>query len=279
MDNILLLTDFSSTAFHAARYVAALSQQYHVKELVLFHAYEVLVPTPEIPVVVSNNKPMYEDSVSKLQALQDKLQKYLYAGTIVRYRAEAGSLPSSINDIAREERAGLIVMGLTGKSKFEHLLSGNDSFRVPDESNYPVLLVPEWAIITPVERVVFACDLQEVTKTIPAASLKKILDDLHAELFVVNVDYRNSHFSAKTPLDQTALQKLLGNYHPSYYYIENKDLEKSILTFAAHHQASIILTIRKSHGFFQGLFHHSVTHHLAQQTPIPLLVLHERDAD
>ena len=102
MDNILLLTDFSSAAFHAARYAASLSQQYHVKELVLFHAYEVLVPTPEIPVVVSNNKPMYEDSLSKLQALHDKLQKYLYADTIVRYRAEAGSLPGIAWQLIKE---------------------------------------------------------------------------------------------------------------------------------------------------------------------------------
>jgi hypothetical protein len=31
-------------------------------------------------------------------------------------------------------------MGLTGKSRLERLLSGNDTFEVSDESNYPVLL-------------------------------------------------------------------------------------------------------------------------------------------
>jgi nucleotide-binding universal stress UspA family protein len=279
MDNILLLTDFSPAAFHAARYAAALTQQYHVKELILYHAYEILVPTWDIPVVSGSSMVLYEDSLRKLKTLHNDLQEFVYAGTNIRYRSESGSLAASINEIAREEHAGLIVMGLTGKSKIEHILSGNDNFRVSDECNHPVLLVPERAIITPVERIVFACDLQEVVTTIPEASLKKILDDLHAALFVVNVDYRNIHFSPKTPLDQSALHTMLASYQPTFHYIENKDLEKGILAFAMEHQASLILTIRKTHGFFQGLFHHSVTHHLAQQTPIPLLVLHERNTD
>lgn len=286
MNTILLLTDFSEASLHAARYAAALTRQFHASRLILFHAYQVIMPVPvsEIPVsadtssFAENSEALYNASLEGLKSLHDKLSGLINTDTVVKYRSEDIHLADSINEIAEEEGVDLVVMGITGKSKLEQTIVGSNTIRVSNESNYPVLIVPPQAVIEPVKRIVLACDLKKLGETLPAKELKKILEEFQAELFVVNVDHKQKNLSPETPLNAVFLNDLLALYHPAFHYVDNPDPVGGIMEFSKAHQASLIITIPKSHGFFEGLFHRSVTHKLAYHTSIPLLVIHEKSS-
>ena len=284
MNNILLLTDFSEASYQAGRYAALLTQQLHSERIVLYHAYEVAMPIPvaEIPVSPATYPPEIsiddrEDqrrrSLLLLRSLYEKLRGLANEDTIMEYRAEEAALSASVNDIAREVDADLIVMAITVAGRLEQALIGNEAVHVADRSKYPVLIVPPDAKLGPVKRIVFACDLKKTQETTPIKGLKKLLDDFQAELLVVNVDHNDKHFTSETPLNAVVLDRWLTVYHPTYHSVDHPDPATGIMEFAKAENASLIIAIHKTHGFFEGLFHRSATHQLAYHTSIPLLVM------
>ncbi|MHA4806696.1 universal stress protein [Flavitalea flava] len=285
MNTILVLTDFSEASLHAARYAGGLTRQFNSKRLVLLNAYKTITPIPasEIPpyqtsVFEDNSKMIFEASTAELEVFKEKLEGFVYPETEIVSRAEDIDLAESINEIAAEEGADLVVMGITGKSRLEQMLMGSSTVNVSAECLYPLIIVPLDAAIEPVKRIVFACDMEKVQETTPVEDLKKVLNDFKAELMVVNVTRKGNGQSAEKSGKAVLLDQLMTVYRATYHFIDHSDTVEGITHFAQERNASLILVIPKSHGFVDGLFHRSVTQKLAYHTSIPLLVMHEKDA-
>src|ERR1700709_113265 len=110
MNNILLLTDFSEASLHAGRYAALLTHQLQSERLILYNAYQVVMPLPvadlpdpyETRPAIEDGDAVHEKSLKDLQLLYNKLRDIAYAETIMEYRSEDASLAISINDIVKE---------------------------------------------------------------------------------------------------------------------------------------------------------------------------------
>ncbi len=275
MNNILVLTDFSEASFHALLYAAGLTYQFKPKQLILYHAYEVMVPISEAAIsLMDNGESLRRESLESLKLLHTKLHGMVFPGTHIASRAEDASLVDSVNDLAEKEDADLVVMGITSKTRLGKLLIGSNAIRVADESKYPVLIVPHDAVIGQVKRIVFVFDLKNLPQIIPAKMLKKVLDDFQAELLVAMVDYKEEKSSLDKAVNAIALQELLDVYHPVIYQID--DPIDGILEFAKKNAVSLIVSISKNHGFFEALFQTDITHKLAWKSPVPRLVIHEK---
>ena len=214
-------------------------------------------------------------SLLQLRSLYEQLRGLANEKTIMEYRAEEAALSLSINDIAKEVGANLIVMAITVAGKLEQTLVGNEAIRITDQSKFPILIVPPEAKLEPVKRIVFASDLKGSSETTPIKGLKKLLDDFQAELLVVNVDHNDKNLTSATPHNAAVLDQWLTPYRPAYHSVENRDAATGIREFAQAQKASLIIAIHKTHGFFEGLFHSSATHELAYHTSIPLLVMRQ----
>jgi nucleotide-binding universal stress UspA family protein len=283
MNNILLLTDFSEASLHAGRYAALLTQQFRSERLVLYHAYQVAMPLPvsdipssyEFVPTIEDSETLRRKSLLELQSLYNTLRGLAYTDTIMEYRTEDANLAISINDIVKEAGADLVVMAISSASKLERTLLGDDNIHIADECRCPVLMVPPGTYLSPIHRIVFACDLKKTQEITPIKGLKKLLDDLQAELLVVNVDHKEKRFTPETPLNAVVLGRWLTPYQPVFYYIDNPDPVAGITEFARAQKASLIIVIHKTHGFFEGLFHRSATRQLVHHTSTPLLVMRE----
>jgi K+-sensing histidine kinase KdpD len=122
-----------------------------------------------------------------------------------------------------------------------------------------------------------ACDLNDISDTIPVDSLKKILELFNAPLTLLNVDHNNRNFSAQTPEEIHHLHYLLDKYKPQYAFIDHEDTATGILDYAEKNEVSLIVTIKKNYDFFQKLFHKSTSKKLIYRSAIPLLILHESE--
>ena len=285
MNNILLLTDFSEASLHAGRYAALLTQQLRSERLILYHAYQVIMPLPvsdlpdsyETRPAIEDSDAVHEKSLTDLQSLYNKLRGLAFEETIMEYRSEDASLAISINDIVKETGADLVVMAASNVSKLERTLLGDDTIHISDNCECPVLIVPPAAQLSPVTRIVFASDLKKTQEMTPVKSLKKLLDDFEAELLILNVK-KEQDLISETPENAVVLEKWLNAYRPAFYYIDNPDPVAGITEFARAHSASLIVVIHRNHGFWEGLFHHSTTHQLAHDTAISLLIKREHKA-
>jgi nucleotide-binding universal stress UspA family protein len=277
MKTLLICTDFSDAALHAARYGCMLATKYGFGYITLFHAWQAIVTTTTLPLHTyeDEDKEMAKASIEQLKKLKADLEKLTGDDIQIRIRTENLSLGESINTICREENADMVIMGISGKSKFEKAFIGSSAINVSQNSKYPVLIVPAHAPVEPVQRILFACDLGEVVATTALDSVAQILDLFHAPLFVLNVEHKNRHFPPQMQEEMYQLHHIFDKYKPGYAFTDNKDITTGITEYAEKNNISLIITIPRHYNFIQQLFHRSTTQKLIYQSPVPLLTLHE----
>jgi nucleotide-binding universal stress UspA family protein len=277
MKTLLVPTDFSDTAYNAATYAIALGNSLGATRIILYHAYELIVPVPDIPTMIPMVNPddLREASMDGLNKMKRELGPLADGGTTLVVRADNALLAATIEEVCKNEGVDLIVMGITGGSKLEEVLVGSNTIDVVKHTSFPVLVVPGNARYKPIEKIVFAADLRKVADTTPITPLKKLLHIFNAELHVINIDHESRHFTTDTPFETMMLDTLLEDFQPVYHFIDNPDVVAGIVEFAEENKADLILTIPKKHGLFESIFKRSRTSKLAYQTHIPLLTLHE----
>jgi nucleotide-binding universal stress UspA family protein len=169
----------------------------------------------------------------------------------------------------------MVVMGIAGKSKLEKAIIGSNAVDVSQNSYYPVLIVPSEASLQSIRKILFACDLTNVSTSTPVGLLKEFLHLFNGQLFVLNVDSKNRKSSPHTPKEISQLHDILDKYKPEYAIISHENTSKGILEYAEKNQVSLIITIPKNYNFFQKLFHKSISENLIYHSAIPLLTLHK----
>jgi nucleotide-binding universal stress UspA family protein len=277
MKTIIVPTDFSASAYNAARYALCLAEQMGVSRLVLYHAYELIVPIPDVPTSIPMVNPveLKEASLDGLLHMQQELLSSTPDKVVVEYRADNQLLAANIDTICKEEQVDLIVMGTTGGSQLEEILIGSNTIDVVKHTTCPVLIVPSKAVFRPVKKIVFACDFKKVGDSTPVQPLKKLLDIFKAELHVLNIDKDGKGENKDAPLESLMMDNLLGDYHPKYHFIDHHNVVQGIMEFADKEQVDLILIIPRKHGLFESIFKRSRTAQLAFHTHIPLLAIHE----
>ncbi|MBO9153153.1 universal stress protein [Chitinophaga sp. GCM10012297] len=275
MKTIIVPTDFSETAYNAARYAIGLAGQTGATRVILYHAYELIVPIPDLPTAVPmvNMEDLRESSLEGLRRMQTELAPMVPSGVRLDMRADNHLLAANIDQVCREELADIIVMGITGGSQLEEILVGSNTVDVVKSSAYPVIVVPTKAAFRPIRKIVFACDLRKVAKTTRREPLLKILDEFKPELHVVNIQKEgkeNIH-----PEENQELDNMLHNYNPQYHFIDRPNIADAITGFAEEQYADLLLIIPKKHGIFDSIFKRGHTSRIAFQTNVPLLSIHE----
>lgn len=273
--SILVLTDFSDMAANAAKYAAAVASRFKTSEIILYHSLTVPLAT-DLPLV---NPPVainfYQESINKLNQLKDEIQPLVPEKTIITVRSDERTLVSAVNMLTEQHHSGLVIMGITGKSTLEKTLVGSNTITIAKECKIPLLIVPAKAVFEDIKRVVFACDLKKVSETTPTQAIKTLIHILRAKLFILNVAHEEENFNPDTISELAALHRLWDDERPEYHYTDHEDLVTGIMDFAKEYQAQLVVTVPKAYGFFEGLFHSSVTKKLAYHTHLPLLLFKE----
>jgi len=273
---MLILTDFSEAAFRAAEYGCQIAGNLHIERIILFHAYQSVMAATGLPVAEINDQQLYLENMEALGLLQDRIKPLVDNSVTIDMLAEDSALMNAadlIQQFCRKEDINLVVMGVSEKSAYEHLLLGSMTAEILKSSEVPVLIVPEDILLgRRMQSIVFASDLTDIDAT-PTVYLYEFLEALPAKLYVINVQPETGKQSAEMEKRFAGISGLLDGFNPSFHTINGEDVVETILAFAKEHQASLIIAIHQKHGFWSGLFHKSVTKKLAYNSRIPLLAL------
>ncbi len=277
MKTIVVLTDFSDAAFNAARYAAALTHQLGTSDMILYHSYQFRYKTKSLPEFMpAGSVELYNESVKDLEDLKSKLQPLVNEKTTIEIRTDERPLIDAEQLIAEQQNAGLVVMGITGKSNLEQILVGSNAINVAKECSAPLLIVPKEATFESIKRILFACDLRKISNTTPVNTVKTFVHALKAKLVILNVEPKEwDHFNQDTVSQQSLLHKQWDDEKPEYHYINHDDAADGIMGFALDHDIQVVITVPQKYGLFESLFHRSLTKKLAFHTTIPLLLLKE----
>lgn len=258
---IIVPTDFSPTANNAANYATRMLHGSYNNTLLLYHVYEKAEDEA--------------DATASLSTLKNDLQS-LGAVKIETRCEQSTDFITSLDRLVRHTDAGLVVMGITGKSRLEQVFFGSNTLKMVERNACPVLIVPPAAQFTRISNVALTSDFKEVQFSIPVVPIKNVLELFRPALHVVNVN--SDHYVSLTEeyLAQRAqLVDMFKEYNPEFYFIGTYNVEETIQTFVADKDIDLLITVPRHRNLFSSLYKTSTTRKLAYESTVPILAAHE----
>lgn len=194
MPTIIVPTDFSNNATAALRYAISLSKQMQA-DLVVFHCSHISAYALAASVTEEQmRKLLRDDEMHKLEKLEEQVAKaYKFAEidkvpSNIKYIVELNPfLVERTIEIAKENNAGLIIMGTHGATGINKFFFGSNTSIMISKSDVPVLAIPETYKFTALDNIVFASDLEnlsfELNQVIPFAETTR------SKITVLYLDY------------------------------------------------------------------------------------------
>lgn len=274
MKTIVVPTDFSAISNNAIDYAVDLARATD-SSILLFHSYQVPVSMTDVPIVLLSVEDLQKSNESKMDDLKRSLQKR--TGDSIRMYTETrlGDTVDELEGVCANVKPFAVVMGTKGATGMERVLFGSTTLTTIRHLNWPVIVVPPGKKYSTIKKIGFACDFREVVNTTPTHFIKDFVKEFNAELHVLNVDYKNSHFKPSTPQESVLLHTLLEDMNPKYDFIEDPNIEVGIEKFAKKNDLDLIITIPKKHKLLEGLFRKSHTKDLIFHSQLPIMCVHE----
>ncbi|WP_256012450.1 universal stress protein [Desertivirga xinjiangensis] len=280
MKRILVLTDFSEAALNAASYVAQMSRDLKAARILLYHSSnldstEMVMLADSVVLVPKTDIDTRRDTVQKLQALKSKLQTIADDDTAVEIVNNDLPLLSGIREILSRENIDLVAVGLSGAGANGKNSVGKQTADLIKNRNFPLLVIPSNSKYRKIDISVLACDLRDISDTLPADQITTFINETGSKLLVVNVELGESLGAAGYLKEEMALHKMLDELKPEFHYLNEGNAIKAIIEFAENRNADLIIAVPKTRGFLENLFHESATKKIALNTPLPLLLFHK----
>ena len=272
MKKIIAAVDFSEPSVNAAKYAIQLASDLTDSTVTLYYVYETIVAGSDGTPLLIDPDARKNMAIAALSNLKRELGSI--AGVPVDFVAEEGSLTPTLEKYINHNHADLIVMGITGSSKLEQLIIGSNTLNVISKDICPVFIIPGTAAYQKIKTVILTSDLKNVEATTPVKPLKKILDILQPQLYVLHIASEQTVLPDEDEKESKKLEQLLQSYNPQYFSLLEENFTEAIDKFAIEHHADIIITVPRKHSFLGSLFKSSNTKKLAYQSRLPILALH-----
>ena len=280
MKNILVLTDFSENADTAEKYALQLAM--HVKaDLILYNTFSRQREKISGNVVWPHSTPSSElQSISNLQARVNELNHYpgkigdsIYKPEI-RHLGNDGSLTDKLNEIIAENNIWLCVMGTKGESFANNVVFGSNVFKVLEEVNCPVLIVPKEAEYEKLKKIAYATDFRSSDVGI-INWLYDLIDPLKIGVILVHVSSDTITDKEKDILNSQ--EKIYKSQFPktTIRLYEGENIQDSLHKIAEQLDVNMLALLHRRHEFFESLFRPSISHKMIKHTEIPVLIFRD----
>lgn len=279
MKTILVLTDFSQKAAHAAEFAWHLALNLNAK-LLMYNAYYepqgLAIESAVLPVIYGDYSIYREESMEKLSFLKAMLKSKFQGDEQPEIQCEngAGDLGDNLKELLEKNNIWMIIMGdKKDESFFNHLLFGSDSNEVLRTATCPLLIIPEDLNFHRFRRVLFAsASLDHID--LDALSFLPELIGPNAEIVVTHVSPTDSiDANRQQHLEQfKADQSKIVRNKITYVNLIEDDISSALETFAETGNFDMIILVHAKHSFYKLLFHSSTTKKMMNYHRLPLLV-------
>ncbi|MDB5112800.1 MAG: universal stress protein [Mucilaginibacter sp.] len=284
MKKLLIATDFSASAKHAAEYGYILAKQLKAG---IFLCNTITIPagTPISSMSVwpqDESDILLDDSIVELKRLKAHLEQTDHTDTFrppVDYLNDVGTVGGVVNDSILKQKGDLVIAGSHQSDGLSTFLLGNHAHELIEFCIKPLLIVPNTAKFTPVKKIAFAIDfehpendLEEIYELVAFAKL------LNAEILLTHIYNGTSHLLKF----EKSIEKFLieisnkANYPQIYYRIIKQDkIESGLNWLCEHGQIDMLAMVHRKHNFLDSILRGSHTKKMAGHINIPLLVFPE----
>lgn len=277
MKKILFPTDFSPTANNAFVYALQFAASMDA-EIITLHVYElpqvdfdyIQAPVYLLDVYEVTELGNFENYKHHIPVLREIAEKNGLGHIKISNVLESGNLIDSIQRITEQEAIDYIVMGTKGAQGLASTFLGRVTQKVMHHAQSVVLAIPEGCTYERASHILFTTKFKPEDRPL----LDKVLVLAAAFQSQVTCLYVDDNDTA----DQRAIEdwKQGITYEKIDFLVTRaEDIEGEILNCIEARQANMLAMPKHHKGFFEGLFHTSLTKKLAFHLKIPILALHD----
>lgn len=259
--SVILLTDFSDPAKNAIRY--AIEAFGEGVEYQLVNSYYARTSSATL---LDLNDMLAKESEQGLLEEHDWINKTFPGLNLsVKTHSIFGSPIDAIKKMKTEKSQDIVVMGTKGASGVDAVLFGSVALSIIRATVVPVISIPPSASFKSFDTLVYATDGQVVPDASVLSPLEKFQKNFNSDVTVFSVDKNGSH------VDFSSLNLNIQNAH--YASVQSEDVSEAVTTFCKEKSADMLVILPKHTGFFDRLFHKSISKELVVQAQLPILSL------
>jgi nucleotide-binding universal stress UspA family protein len=281
MKTLLITTDLSENARHAATYGYFLAQQLKTR-ILLCHVMNVPAEIPQTG-IVAWPADIYEDIIQDSDRQLGKLKRRLVAeGAVGGYQPEivcihdAGFVVDVVNAEADLYHADMILTGMHGNDGLTTLMIGNHTRKMIESAIVPLLVVPFGIVAKPIRRIAFGSDFKQPEKDIEVLNkLVAFAKEMDSELVLAHIDVHMDILEDDAMASKllTGMMAKLGYKKISYQVVKTDNVEDGLEWLINNANIDMIAMTHRDHNFFEQLLNGSHTQKAARQMPVPVMVL------
>lgn len=272
MKKILVPTDFSEAAKNALNYAIELAKK-SGSEIYLHHAYTM--PQSGSAVMIDVSDVLKQEAEKNLAKEVERVSTKLGSVKIHTQSSYSGAV-SSIADFCSKLSMGLIVMGTTGASGMKEVFVGSNTAALIKETSCPILVVPVEHTNNTITNIAVSTDLAHIKDGAIYNPLKELTKETGGHLTIINISDNMTAVDASEFISEAAdLDDLFVGIEHTFKFIEDNDIEKGILNFVNENDVDLLAVVSRKRGFFERLFHKSISKKLAMHAHVPILILSE----
>ncbi len=271
MKLILVATDFSKTANNAVKYAADLAKISGAR-LIIYNAYDTYTPINTYDLIPLPFVDLRKASFRKLRSLELRINR-LYPTLQVSIAYNEGNPHEQITAYAKAKHPDLIVIGANTDNLIKRVI-GSTTSELIKHSEFPVLTIPAGAKFRPLNKVLFAYDLESISEE-AIKWVNQISALYSAQVDVLSLVKDMLYFEKSIPEKRDKIIKAFKGIHPEVFFSESNNFVSGIEIYIKKHKAELIITQHRKHGFFYRLVNGSTTKDLSFELSVPLLSIPE----
>jgi nucleotide-binding universal stress UspA family protein len=280
MKTILILTDFSRNATHAALAGIRLAKKLHAN-IFLFHSNTSQAPSPLYAgnfTVVDEINFLERENLEKLRTLAVSLEPLINENETswkpsIHYDEGLGVLSYQIKNIIDAKDIEIIVMGAREGSRMDHFLSGSETFSIIDHVSKPVLIVPNNIYLNDLKRVIFATNFAEDdVKAIRYLAGLGLVYNYHIEIVHVNSYGDDDITKELRKLEFMKHIERLRYSHINIQELHGKDVVNRLNKLCGETKTDLLAFMHYRDSFLARLFHRSTAREALENQKVPMLI-------
>lgn len=267
----LIPIDFSSDARNASEYAAHLAQA-SGSALSFLHVINPVINDNLMLTEEFENmkKEIQRELLAWHQAIQHRYNIPCSGTTVI------GKIKEEIIKASQDQAADFIIMGTRGASGIQKLFFGSNAASVIEESERPVLAIPEDVTFTPPKRIVYATDYQNSDLdalrqlTVLAKPFQSAINVVH----IIREEERSGTELSVIDYFSDLVKKNIVYPNITCEVYRHDNPMKGIEGFAKKKKADFLVLATQKRTALQRVFDKSITKEIAYHTRIPLLSFH-----
>ncbi len=253
MKTIIVATDFSDEANHAAAFAAQAAKDNGIS-IVLFHLYKVSIHAMNARLNPASLKELTEYSQSVLAKKAASLQETYQIAITTAWAV--GDFYEEIEKTILEHNASLVVMGMPKKSLEQDLL-GNTTTAAIHTLKFPILAIPSGATYKGFKNILFACDIVRGVHKKVLEKVKDVAISFGATVEIFHVNDKADQLAQQEPVNHNKHKFGEGLDGVRYYYrnVQSNTVIKAIQDEINYIDADLLIMVPYKYGFWGSLIH------------------------